>query len=347
MIYMWVDNIHCGVETDEVGEDEPYIVVAAVDLKNKVQIGGVAAPIPASAAFLYPFTGVDAGETHRPPYKAFWGLNADEKPLATPEDAIFVAGLMENDDGRPDAARGVVASALSATLLQTLGADRAEVVRRLIESVRSALKIPTGFPSTDELVDVQEVRFEQPELAMAETGQGVTKTVSFNGDGGRYSVTFQARNRGQRWRFCAKCHAMFFDAKDSKGRCPAGGGHGPAGFTFFLPHDRPAVPAAEVGWRFCGKCSAMFKQGTGLGSAAGDPGVCPAGGGHDRQGFRFLLPRSHPGPGQGDWTRCGKCRTLFWNGEDNKGVCPAGNGHARAINLQGTPVDNLKLDFEP
>jgi hypothetical protein len=39
------------------------------------------------------------------------------------------------------------------------------------------------------------------------------------------------------WRFCNKCHAMFFDGfPDSKGICPAGGGHVAEGYHFVLQY---------------------------------------------------------------------------------------------------------------
>lgn len=39
------------------------------------------------------------------------------------------------------------------------------------------------------------------------------------------------------WRFCSKCYAMFWDATQQKGKCPAGGGHSAQGYKFVLPHD--------------------------------------------------------------------------------------------------------------
>jgi hypothetical protein len=149
------------------------------------------------------------------------------------------------------------------------------------------------------------------------------------------------------WRFCAKCHGLFFDGFNEKGACPAGAGHAAAGFIFLLPHDLPAKQGQQLGFRFCSKCFVLFRPGTGLGPASGDPGICPQGGGHDAQGFRFRLPLSHQDPhGQDDWVRCGKCRALFFNGAPGS-VCPVGGAHTRAVNLQGQPETSLKLDFQP
>src|ERR1051325_1543428 len=41
------------------------------------------------------------------------------------------------------------------------------------------------------------------------------------------------------WRYCTKCHAMFFDGYPEKGACPAGNGHAAQGYVFVLPHDVP------------------------------------------------------------------------------------------------------------
>lgn len=38
------------------------------------------------------------------------------------------------------------------------------------------------------------------------------------------------------WRYCGKCHALFFNGFPSKGRCAAGGGHEATGWTFILEH---------------------------------------------------------------------------------------------------------------
>ena len=83
------------------------------------------------------------------------------------------------------------------------------------------------------------------------------------------------------WRFCHKCHVMFFDGFPQKGVCSAGGGHEAAGFNFVLPHDTPG-PGQDQ-WRFCHKCHVMFFDGF------PQKGVCSAGGGHEAAGFNFVL----------------------------------------------------------
>ena len=76
------------------------------------------------------------------------------------------------------------------------------------------------------------------------------------------------------WRFCEKCHSMFFDGFGKKGVCAAGGAHQAQGFNFSLPHDVAPTANAQKDWRFCDKCFEMFFDGIQGG------GRCPAGGGH-------------------------------------------------------------------
>ncbi|SOD92180.1 hypothetical protein [Spirosoma fluviale] len=65
-------------------------------------------------------------------------------------------------------------------------------------------------------------------------------------------------------------------------------------------------------------------------------------GGHLALGLNFTLPFEPTSvPGQPDWRFCGKCSTLFWDGDAHfKGVCSKGRGHT-AIGLR------FVLPFEP
>ena len=102
-----------------------------------------------------------------------------------------------------------------------------------------------------------------------------------------------------RWRFCGKCHVMFFQGSPPRDRkCAADGGtHEEIGFHFMLPVNRagapalvPETPTGQGGWRFCGKCTSLFFDGF------ADKGVCPRDdGGHASIGDTFVLPHDqHP-----------------------------------------------------
>jgi hypothetical protein len=38
MIYITLDSFRCHTETDEVGSDEPYVIVTAIDLRASVPV---------------------------------------------------------------------------------------------------------------------------------------------------------------------------------------------------------------------------------------------------------------------------------------------------------------------
>jgi hypothetical protein len=66
--------------------------------------------------------------------------------------------------------------------------------------------------------------------------------------------------QGQRsWRFCVKCHGLFFDGYPNKGVCADSGTHAfhPASYEFSLPHDATPVQG-QHDWCFCVKCHGLF-----------------------------------------------------------------------------------------
>lgn len=339
MIYAWLESFRCHEETADGGaSDEPYMIVVSVDLRAVGTVPGMPA-VPESRAYVYgSFSNVDAKETHGVPFQSFWGLSGEERALPNPDDVIFLAAVMEWDDGDAHMLRGIVAAQVAAELLASISVrDRGERVRRVSQAFDSALRTPTGFPNLDDRIGgVQELRFTTGDIGFAETGNTARQSLRYRGDGGDYTLTFAAQNRGQNaWRFCGKCRSLYFDGFADKGACPAGGGHVAAGWTFYLPHDHAGPFGGQNAWRFCARCHAMFWS--------GDPanqGVCRAGGRHAAAGYDFFLPHDHNGPGQDQWRFCDRCRVMFWNQEPNKGACAAGGGH----NAQGF---NFRLDFTP
>ena len=130
------------------------------------------------------------------------------------------------------------------------------------------------------------------------------------------------------WRFCQKCHTLFF-AGYTGGDCQAGGYHSAQGANnFVLAHDVPAGPKAQQGWRFCENCHSMFFEGYG-------GGRCPSGGKHSAKGAHFVVPFDVEATAnsQKNWCFCEKCHTMFFAGYTG-GDCPAGGYHsARGLNF--------------
>lgn len=125
------------------------------------------------------------------------------------------------------------------------------------------------------------------------------------------------------WRFCNKCHVMFYAYTDSNS-CAAGGSHVPQGYQFRLPFGGSETPTAQTNWRCCQKCQAMFFNGY------SNKGRCPAGGRHVADHtFPYVLPHDVPGTStaQTDWRFCNKCHAMFFDGYPDKGRCAAGGSH--------------------
>jgi hypothetical protein len=198
MIQIYLANIHCNEETDEVGADEPYVLVTAVNLASTVPVAGFPVPLPAFEVVKYgSFEDVDEDETHFAPgiSQSFWSLTNAPATLNDPDNVIFIVALMENDNGDPEALRGIVKGIVGGSVLGSLSFDRNNKVIKLISDVNSALGTPTGAPNFDDKVGVpQELRFTREELIQAESGRPVSKSLVFNGDGGSYTLTFEARS---------------------------------------------------------------------------------------------------------------------------------------------------------
>jgi hypothetical protein len=191
-----VKNIKCLIETDEVGADEPYVLVTAIDLKTF--------PLPTVEVTRYgPWGDVDKGETHstqplqqglNPDTMPFlvwrrnaWGPSGSAKAIASPQDAIILVSLMEHDDGDASAARTIVKGAVVSSLAASSSLSRAQKVQKLIADINGALEIPTGAPNFDDRVgSTKEFALSSSLLNVA--GGPKTKTLPFIGDGGKYEV---------------------------------------------------------------------------------------------------------------------------------------------------------------
>ena len=181
----------------ELGSDKPYVLVTAVDLASTVSVAGFPVPIPAFEVTLYgPFGDVDTGESFDAPgaVLSFWGIRGNSTPLTDPNAAVFLVAILENDDGNPKALRGIVKGEVGSSVLATMGSnDRNVKLAALVRDMDSALGTPTGGPNFDDRIGgVQELRFTQEELSTAESGQTVSKILTFVGDGAEYELIFDA-----------------------------------------------------------------------------------------------------------------------------------------------------------
>lgn len=192
-----LSKIKCKIETDEVGADEPYVLVTAVDLTNPL--------LPNAEVTLYgPWGDVDAGEsrTTQPlqpginpndlPFiiwrRNAWGPSGQAKAIANPANAVILVSMMEHDDGKPSAARELVKAAVVGALAASAGMTRAQRVSKLIADINGALAIPTGAPNFDDRVGSTKEFPLSANLLNVAAGPK-SKTLTIVGDGGKYDVT--------------------------------------------------------------------------------------------------------------------------------------------------------------
>lgn len=97
---------------------------------------------------------------------------------------------MENDDGNPMVARGLVKASAVSSLAASKGMDRPTRVGQLINDINSALKMPTGAPNFDDLVGTKELRLKASDLQKANAGLHAINLL-FTGDGGQYRLRFE------------------------------------------------------------------------------------------------------------------------------------------------------------
>jgi hypothetical protein len=126
--------------------------------------------------------------------------------------------------------------------------------------------------------------------------------------------------REEQWRWCAKCHGLYFSGTPTSGSiggaCPTGGSHAHGGSANYLLTVNSNV-AGQKGWRRCHKCQGLF--------FGGNPGShCPAGGAHSKtdSGDYVVVHNTPTAPGQADWRWCSKCQGLFFAGNPGS-TCPA------------------------
>lgn len=215
-IAMTVRKIHCFDTNDVIGSDEPYVLVAGIDL--------TVVPLPNVEVTLYgPWSDVDSGETHStfpvPTFPKtfpaelqksildflsqvvptlripFWALdNKSTKPIEKPADVIILAAMMEHDNGTPNSLREAAKSAVVAGLAASIGMPRNTLVAKLkndMDAALDAFNVDAGFYSTDDHIGhTQELRLAPKDLNKAQKGVHFIN-LRFIGDSADYRVTFE------------------------------------------------------------------------------------------------------------------------------------------------------------
>ncbi len=113
------------------------------------------------------------------------------------DDAIIVAGLMENDDGiAPDVTRAVIEKC-SRVLPSSFQKRRATEVKQRMDCTRRILINQVQLQdreNDDDYVVVKELRLTEDFLSTCRTKKGWhKKNIRISGDGGRYRLQFSVK----------------------------------------------------------------------------------------------------------------------------------------------------------
>jgi hypothetical protein len=152
-----VKELRCDDAGREIGVDEPYLIAATVDRLGQVNLGTVpfVGPVGFSKASVHtlhvgPWTKVKAGETCSTngldANPSLWDLSGEARALASPEDAIFLVSVLENDGASPDAISGAVSSALEISLLNNAQLEYEALANTCSSGARAALAAMATAP---------------------------------------------------------------------------------------------------------------------------------------------------------------------------------------------------------
>jgi hypothetical protein len=324
-------------------DDEPYVIVLAVNGQGRAIIPGTTLRFPESLVTrVGPIEGFDKGDLKPAPANMVWGLDHSPAEMVRLDQVFFLVALLENDSADPakveNRVAGFAQSALSGLRLNAEAATGLNDAARNNLFIQNALQAFDGIVSLarqaidpdDQIGPAQILTFtDQEHREVQERSRpAVERALRFTGDDADYEMTFALRlldktaNRQSDWRACRKCQGLFFGPFG--GRCPAGDAHDPAGsFNYGAIFDCTPGRQMQGDWRACRKCQGLFFGPFG--------GRCPAGDAHDPAGsFNYgIMNGLSPTNGvQLDWRACRKCQGLFFG--PFGGRCPAGDAHDAA-----------------
>lgn len=162
-----VKQIRCAAAGAEIGDQEPYLVIATVDKPPGLL------SVPALHCVLVgPWTGMRAGSTRfaNSDSPAFWDIDEDPKVITDPQNVIFLIGVVENDGASPDEIRSLVQTSLLLSLAQnfqhdydTLADTLASAMTGAIDTVRGA-GIGPGNLNFDDRIGVGRLNLTDDDL---------------------------------------------------------------------------------------------------------------------------------------------------------------------------------------
>jgi hypothetical protein len=174
-------------ESGELGSDEPYIVMAVVDLATR----------ELAVRRTSVFGDVDTGESRSQTVR-LWGPAGTAAPLPTnnPDNLIVLVMAMEHDDCDVNSVAFRIESEMRSRLSTLGGAARAEIVAGLQDAMFNVgsiacLNIWPWQTSDDWVGHPQEVRVTAADMAAAHSGTTVEKVLEHDGNNTHYRTFFR------------------------------------------------------------------------------------------------------------------------------------------------------------
>ena len=189
-----VKSISCSKASKEVGKEEPYVLVASVDMLAQGQIAPLP-PVTKPAVHCFkigPWSHVKAGSTLQAhdldssDNPAFWDLDSQARIIISPQDVLFLVGLVENDGGSPDAVRGAVQTALGLSVVQNMNRSYDTFASTLASSMAGAIDTasvagldPLHLNSDDRIGRVEQLSLTAGDLDRINALGSHEKSLSF------------------------------------------------------------------------------------------------------------------------------------------------------------------------
>lgn len=201
MFAITVSKIHCIEDTAGPGNDEPYVLVFAIDFHKDPDVLSLT---PQSGVNLYgPFEDMNDedmwGDTEvNVNEESFWGFDGNPRDITDPADAVILVALCESDHNQSfsNTVRAQVQSAMQGQLASyvSTGMDRDAILARLPRDMQGHvdLAIRTDIEKDERLGPVIALTVTQADLNAA-NGGSTTRTLKFESgaEESEYDVTFR------------------------------------------------------------------------------------------------------------------------------------------------------------
>jgi hypothetical protein len=186
-------------------DDEPYVLVMAVDGQRIRVINGIPAPVVAAQLRrIGPIEDFDQGDVKEAPLNALWGLHGAPAPIGNIDRVFFLVALLDNDSAKPSEVeeRTVLAQAglpgLASVAFAREGLDDAARFELFVATARQAMNgtvsgARMAFPDPDDqLGEVQVLRFSDQEQqdVLSLAVPSFERTLTLEGDDAKYELTF-------------------------------------------------------------------------------------------------------------------------------------------------------------